>query len=94
MIGANPRRLVYVRKQQANRCGLLCHLYRFYRFFHVSVHSSESGPLVMGFRVCFNFIEWEIIDRVALFIDAVNILVAKPLGQAEGDLRAFIWIGG
>jgi len=29
-----------------------------------------------------------------LFIDTVNVLVAKPLGQAEGYLRAFIWIGG
>jgi hypothetical protein len=48
----------------------------------------------MGFRVCFNFFEWEIVDRVALFIDAVNILVTKPLGQAEGDLREFIWISG
>jgi hypothetical protein len=46
----------------------------------------------MGFRVCFNFTEREIVDRVALFIDAVNILMAKPLGQAEGDLRVLIWI--
>ena len=56
------------------------------------MHSRESACLVMRFRVRFNFIEWEIVDRVASFIDAVNILVAKPPGQAEGDLRVFIWI--
>jgi hypothetical protein len=48
----------------------------------------------MGFRVCFNFIEREIVDRVALFIEALNILVAKAVSQAKGDLRAFIWIIG
>ena len=64
----------------------------FYRFFHVLVHLRESACLIMSFRGCFNFIEWEIVDRIALFIDAVNILVAKPPGQAEGDLRAFIRI--
>jgi hypothetical protein len=58
------------------------------------MHSSKSARLVMGFRVCFNFIEREIVDRVALFIEALNILVAKAVSQAKGDLRAFIWIIG
>jgi hypothetical protein len=58
------------------------------------MHSSKTAGFVMGLRVCFNFIEREIIDRVALFIDAVNILMVKALGQAEGDLGAFIWVSG
>jgi hypothetical protein len=48
----------------------------------------------MGFRVCFNLIEWEIVDCIALFIDPVNVLLAKPLGEAKAYLRAFIWIVG
>ena len=92
VIGEHSRRLVHIGEHDPDRFRFLRGFHLFHHFPDFFLHPTERRALLMRLGIGLHFIEWKIIDRLALLIDTVDRFVTELMSETKGDLGAFVRI--
>jgi len=92
VIGEHARGVIYIGEHEPHG---LCSLRSFHlldHFFGLVLHPGECGALLVRLGIGIDFVEWKVINRIALLIDAIDRLLAKLMSETKRDLGTFVRI--